>query len=526
MVDRRYKIIYKQGKTFNSDVEFPFDAQTLEVLQNCTQIAMGNSEQIVYVVDTFNDALVASNDPNLFDNLDKLQYSNIDFKIGIDDIYSEILYFRVRNLDLFFEVTCPAEYGKLSSEDKKSCQIKVIEYTAKMFPHLISYFPMKFKYQTEDNITVYDFSDSEPYRFLIDNKTMTVCKDPETEEVIIVDDIQPRYDSEKKISIDNRYAINLAKKVDAEIRKGYLLSKPIKQIEIHNQYEDNFTCRFVFAVNVYNGNPQVELNYVDIITKYHYRDTKFKVQYHIADTTKNPVVKMCDSILITVPYDAPMDNNEIINTAKLDLDNIISYCTSMLVVDYAGYSADRLTWQVHRDDDMKVDTIDTEKEEVPPGIASMDLSIDGHDFNALFKYNLEYDEINVVSLSDHWFFKKSEMYIYYVMSKMLDKVMYECNLTYGFFTCADCTQSRTYEYIIQSIDGHHTFDNFYVHLVVPEGDIWCGPNENVCGKDHFRFDLSEPNQNMSRESYLKLKEQYFRIYSKEFEDFYMKYSAE
>lgn len=520
MADRRYKIIYKQGKTFNSDVEFPFDAQTLEVLQNCTQIAMGNSEQIVYVVDTFNDTLVASNDPNLFDNLDKLQYSNIDFKVGIDNIYSNTLYFRIRNLDLFFEVTCPAEYGKLSSEDKKVCQIKVIEYTAKMFPHLISYFPMKFKYQTEDNITVYDFSDSEPYRFLIDNKTMTVCKDPETEEVIIVDDIQPRYDSEKKISIDNRYAINLAKKVNEEIRKGYLLSKPIKQIEIHNQYEDNFTCRFVLAVNVYNGNPQVELNYVDIITKYHYRDTKFKVQYRIADTTNNPVVKMCDSILITVPYDAPMDNDEIFNTAKLDFDTIIKYCKSMLVADY---SADLLTWQVHRDNDMKADT---EKEEVPPGIASMDLSIDGHDFNALFKYNLECNKINVVSLSDHWFFKKSEMYIYYVMSKMLENLMKEPTPTFGFFTCADCTQSRTYAYTIQAIDGHHTFDNFYVHIVVPEGDIYCGPNTDICGDDHFRFDLSEPNQNMSRETYLKLKEQYFRIYSKDFKDFYMKYSAE
>ena len=519
MADHRYKIIYKQGETFNSDVKFPFDAQTLEVLQNCTQIAMCNPEQIVYVVDTFNDTLVASNDPNLFDNLDKLQYSNIDFKIGIDDVYSNTLYFRIRNLDLFFEVTCPAEYGKLSSEDKKTCQNKVIEYTAKMFPHLISYFPMKFKYQMENNITVYDFSDSEPYRFLIDNKTMTVCKDPEAEEVIIVNDIQPRYDSEKKISIDNWYAINLAKKVDEETRKGYLLSKPIRQIEIHNQYENNFTCRFVLAVNVYNGNPQIELNYVDIITEYHYRDTKFKVQYHIADTTNNPVVKMCDSILITVPYDAPMDNDEIFNTAKLDFNTIIKYCKSMLVVDY---SPDLLTWQVHRDDNMKVNT----DEEVPSGITSMDLSIDGHDFNVLFKYNLEYNEINVVSLSDHWFFKKSEMYIYYVMSKMLDKVIHEYNLTYSFFTCADCTQSRTYEYTIQAIDGHHTFDNFYVHLVVPEGDIWCGPNENVCGKDHFRFNLSEPNQNMSHESYLKLKEQYFRIYSKEFEDFYMKYSAE
>lgn len=518
MADHRYKIIYKQGKTFNSDVEFPFDAQTLEVLQNCIQIAMGNSEQIVYVVDTFNDTLVASNDPNLFDNLDKLQYSNIDFKIGIEDVYSNTLYFRIRNLDLFFEVTCPAEYGKLSSEDKKTCQNKVIEYTAKMFPHLISYFPMKFKYQTEDNITVYDFSDSEPYRFLIDNKTMTVCKDPEAEEVIIVSDIQPRYDLEKKISIDNWYAINLAKKVDEEIRKGYLLSKPIRQIEIHNQCEDNFTCRFVLTVNIYNGNLQIELNYVDIITEYHYRDTKFKVQYRIADTTNNPVVKMCDSILITVPYDAPMDNDEIFNTAKLDFDTIIKYCKSMLVADY---SPDLLTWQVHRDDNMKVYT----DEKVSPGIASMDLSIDGHDFNVLFKYNLEYNEINVVSLSDHWFFKKSEMHIYYVMSKMLDKVIHEYNLTYSFFTCADCTQSRTYEYTIQAIDGHHTFDNFYVHLVVPEGDIWCGPNENVCGKDHFRFNLSEP-QNMSRESYLKLKEQYFRIYSKEFEDFYMKYSVE
>ena len=76
------------------------------------------------------------------------------------------------------------------------------------------------------------------------------------------------------------------------------------------------------------------------------------------------------------------------------------------------------------------------------------------------------------------------------------------------------------------MDYNSSFDDFYVHIVVPEGDIYCGPNTDICGDDHFRFDLSEPNQNMSHETYLKLKEQYFRIYSKVFEYFYMKYSAE
>ena len=51
MSDKRFKIIYTEGETFNKDTEFCFDCENEEQLENIIQIALVSPNQINYIFD-------------------------------------------------------------------------------------------------------------------------------------------------------------------------------------------------------------------------------------------------------------------------------------------------------------------------------------------------------------------------------------------------------------------------------------------------------------------------------------------
>ena len=71
MSDKRFKIIYTEGETFNKDTEFCFDCENEDQLENIIQIALVSPNQINYVFDEESNQLIACNDPDLYRNIDK-----------------------------------------------------------------------------------------------------------------------------------------------------------------------------------------------------------------------------------------------------------------------------------------------------------------------------------------------------------------------------------------------------------------------------------------------------------------------
>lgn len=301
-------------------------------------------------------------------------------------------------------------------------------------------------------------------------------------------------------------------------------------IQIHNNVDDNVLYKF--RCYQIEGKPVVQLVGAEIYLNM-YMDG-----YFIETIITIPVRTQNDSgidIFIKIPkvyeaFDRFSKHNIIAHVKTHYLGLIKTYCSTMIkdINDaYRNYRVDYVEGINAKFTLPPADSITDPN--LDNALMSMQVVIDDHVLHLSLKSDNNFVSVSIVSQDDAWYFDKGELYIYYVMNKIAQKFNEAFpNKGYSFFCNTDCRGSQSYEYIIYYSGFCYvsTFDNFYVHVVVPEGDIYCGPNTEICGDDHFRFILSEPNQNMCHEDYLKLKEKYFRIYSKEFEDFYMKYSAE
>lgn len=525
MSDKRYKIIYTEGETFNKDTEFCFDCENKDQLENIIQLALISPNQINYVFDEESNQLIACNDPDLYLNIEKQFSGRPPLVFYTKDDHS----FKITITPDKFLVYAPSNYGDLSDKDKHEYIDELIGFLKRRFPTLVSTLPYFIQYWNTDKFTVFDFKESESYIFIYDNYLLqyNVTADPDHEDTLICDNCVNRYEPQKKLHITNAYATDIAKYTYEEIQRQRLLSKPVRFIQVHNTVDHDVLYTFRC---IPSNSPTIQIASVEI-----------KLNLQIGNNRIGSTIIVCyddPDIYIRVPKVCKslerFSEKNIIDIVKHKYFEkvIFHYCSTMLrsllTEDYRKYRVEyceELT-DVNFTFD-KADPITDPNLDNRP--MSMQIIIDDHVLHLSLKTDDNFTSIHVVSQDDAWYFDKSELYIYYVMNKIAQEFNKKFpNKGFTVFSNTDCRGIRSYEYVIhyREMDYNSSFDDFYVHIVVPEGDIYCGPNTDICGDDHFRFDLSEPNQNMSHETYLKLKEQYFRIYSKDFKDFYMKYSAE
>ena len=523
MSDKRFKIIYTEGETFNKDTEFCFDCENEDQLENIIQIALVSPNQINYVFDEESNQLIACNDPDLYQNIDKQFASRPPLVFYTKDDHS----FKITITPDKFLVYAPSNYGDLSDKDKHEYIDELIGFLKRRFPTLVSTLPYCIQYWNSDKFTVFNFKESESYIFIYDNYQYNVTADPDHEDTLICDKFANRYEPQKKLQIMDMHATDIAKYTYEEIQRQTLLSKPIHIIRVHNTV--NHDALYTFKC-IPSNNPVIQIASAEI-----------KLNLQIGNNTiRSTIIVRYDDpdIYIRVPKVCEgleeFSEKNIIDIIKHKYFEkvIFYYCSTMLrsllTEDYRKYKVEYC--EELTDVDFTFDKADPiTNPNLDNCLMGMQVNIDDHVLHLSLKTDDNFISVHVVSQDDAWYFDKSEFYIYYVMNKIVQEFNKKFpNKGFTIFSNTDCRGLQSYEYVIhyREMDYNSSFDDFYVHIVVPEGDIYCGPNTDICGNDHFRFDLSEPNQNMSHKSYLKLKEQYFRIYSKVFEDFYMKYSAE
>lgn len=523
MSDKRFKIIYTEGETFNKDTEFCFDCENEDQLENIIQIALVSPNQINYVFDEESNQLIACNDPDLYQNIDKQFAGRPPLVFYTKDDHS----FEIIITPDKFLVNAPSNYGNLNDKDKHVYIDELIGFLKRRFPTLVSTLPYCIQYWNIDKFTVLDFKESESYIFIYDNYQYNVTADPDHEDTLICDKVVNRYEPQKKLHIMDMHATDIAKYTYKEIQRQMLLSKPVHTIRVHNTV--NHDVLYAFKC-IPSNSPTIQITSVEI-----------KLNLQIGNNTigSTIIVRYDDpDIYIRVPKVCEgleeFSEKNIIDIVKHKYFEkvIFHYCSTMLrsllTEDYRKYKVEYC--EELTDVDFTFDNADPiTNPNLDNCLMGMQVNIDDHMLHLSLKTDDNFISVHVVSQDDAWYFDKSELYIYYVMNKIAQEFNKKFpNKGFTVFSNTDCRGIRSYEYVIhyREMDYNSSFDDFYVHIVVPEGDIYCGPNTDICGDDHFRFDLSEPNQNMSRETYLKLKEQYFRIYSKDFKDFYMKYSAE
>lgn len=525
MSDKRFKIIYTEGETFNKDTEFCFDCENEDQLENIIQIALVSPNQINYVFDEESNQLIACNDPDLYRNIDKQFASRPPLVFYTKDDHS----FKITITPDKFLVYAPSNYGDLSDKDKHEYIDELIGFLKRRFPTLVSTLPYCIQYWNTDKFTVLDFKESESYIFIYDNYQYNVTADPDHKDTLICDKFVNRYEPQKKLHIMDMHATDIAKYTYEEIQRQTLLSKPIHIIRVHNTVDHDVLYTLLTRC-IPSNNPIVQIISAEI-----------KLNLQIGNNTigSTIIVRYDDpDIYIRVPKVCEgleeFSEKNIIDIVKHKYFEkvIFHYCSTMLrsllTEDYRKYKVEYC--EELTDVDFTFDNADPiTNPNLDNCLMGMQVIIDDHVLHLSLKTDDNFTSVHVVSQDDAWYFDKSEFYIYYVMNKIVQEFNEKFpNKGFTIFSNTDCRGLQSYEYVIHyhEMDYNSSFDDFYAHIVVPEGDIYCGPNTNICGNDHFRFDLSEPNQNMSHKSYLKLKEQYFRIYSKVFENFYMKYSAE
>ena len=525
MSDKRFKIIYTEGEIFNKDTEFCFDCENEDQLENIIQIALVSPNQINYVFDEESNQLIACNDPDLYRNIDKQFASRPPLVFYTKDDHS----FKITITPDKFLVYAPSNYGDLSDKDKHEYIDELIGFLKRRFPTLVSTLPYCIQYWNTDKFTVFDFKESESYIFIYDNYLLqyNVTADPDHKDTLICDKFVNRYEPQRKLHIMDMHATDIAKYTYKEIQRQMLLSKPVHTIRVHNTV--NHDVLYTFKC-IPSNNPVIQIASAEI-----------KLNLQIGNNTiGSTIVVLYDDpdIYIRVPKVCEgleeFSEKNIIDIVKhMYFEKVIfHYCSTMLrnllTEEYRKYKVEYC--EVLTDVDFTFDNADPiTNPNLDNCLMGMQVIIDDHVLHLSLKTDDNFTTVHVVSQDDAWYFDKSEFYIYYVMNKIVQEFNEKFpNKGFTIFSNTDCRGLQSYEYVIHyhEMDYNSSFDDFYAHIVVPEGDIYCGPNTNICGNDHFRFDLSEPNQNMSHKSYLKLKEQYFRIYSKVFENFYMKYSAE